>query len=174
MTDEAKEHVSAMVDGELDSEDCRRLIGRLAVDPELKAHWERYHLISDTLGNHLPAQLGTGLAERVAAALEAEPTILAPRPRVLERLRPYLSQGASVAVAASVAVMAIVGLPVLVREDPAVPAAPLAQSSFADTRTPVQSRLSQYLVNHYEHGAMTRAQGVLPYVRIVGYDADQQ
>jgi sigma-E factor negative regulatory protein RseA len=36
---------------------------------------------------------------------------------------------------------------------------------------PVGSRLNGYLVQHNEYAASSGVQGVLPYVRIVGYDS---
>lgn len=184
MINEAHERVSAVLDGELDPAEVPALIARLTADAGLRSRWSRYHLISDALHSNLPAQLDLRFAERVAQALATEPTVLAPRRAWREGLRPYLTQVASVAVAAGVALAAIVTLPVLVRDDPAATraphvaadtrAAPAGQMSLVAQRVPVQSRLSEVLVNHYENGGVTSVQGMLPYVRIVGYDPSRR
>ena len=59
-------------------------------------------------------------------------------------------------------------------------AAPVMLTSTSDTISPsgqrsqVDQRLDEYLVNHYEHSAIPQVQGVLPYVRIVGFSRDSE
>jgi sigma-E factor negative regulatory protein RseA len=183
MTEQKHEQLSALVDGELGADETRALLNELESDPEIRGHWERYHLIGEALRGALPEQMDTGLAARVSAALEDEPALLAPANLRLGRLNPYLKQAAGMAIAAGVAVAAVLVVPVLVREEPAV--APSQQIASAPVESPagimrtelspaersrtlVDERLQDYLVNHYEHSAITRVQGVLPYVRIVG------
>jgi len=100
------------------------------------------------------------------------------------------------AIAASVAVVAVLSVQRLDRSvpggtAPAVarqqPAAAPAQAQFAQVNA-VQNqdsgmtgqrqqefspRLSSYLVNHSEYKTSLGMQGMLPYVRIVGYESDQ-
>lgn len=188
MTEQKHEQLSALVDGELGADETRILLNELESDPEIRGQWERYHLIGEALRGALPERMDAGLAARVAAALEHEPAILAPANLRLHRLSPYLKQAAGMAIAAGVAVAAVLVVPVLVREEPAVaPPQQVAASQAADpagimrtelspaerSRTLVDERLQDYLVNHYEHSAITRVQGVLPYVRIVG-SSDQR
>ncbi|MCY4210911.1 MAG: sigma-E factor negative regulatory protein [Gammaproteobacteria bacterium] len=109
MNEMTKEQLSALMDGEADGQQ-RELIDELLQDPELLETWSRYHLISDCLQQHAPAQgtaqLDRDLAARVAKSLEQEPTILAPT-RVPARL---VKPVTGFAIAASVAALAIFGI----------------------------------------------------------------
>src|SRR5256885_16201756 len=76
-------------------------LGRLRADPELRGAWDTYHLIGDALGG----EVGPGTADRVAARLREEPTVLAPPPEKSpsRRLGWYaMSAAASVAAVAFV------------------------------------------------------------------------
>jgi sigma-E factor negative regulatory protein RseA len=71
-----KEKLSALVDGELEGDGLHAHLGRLRTDPELQRAWDTYHLIGDALRG----QISPAIADRVAARLREEPTVLAPRP----------------------------------------------------------------------------------------------
>ncbi len=97
-----KEKVSALIDGELQSDSLHAHLGRLRADPELRGAWDTYHLIGDALRG----QISPGIADRVVARLREEPTVLAPRPErdPTRRLGWYaMSAAASVAAVAFVA-----------------------------------------------------------------------
>lgn len=70
-----KEKLSAMIDGELEGE-IQAHLGRLRTDPELRAAWDIYHLIGDSLRGHV----SPAIAPRVISRLRDEPTVLAPPP----------------------------------------------------------------------------------------------
>jgi hypothetical protein len=64
-------------------------------------------------------------------------------------------------------------VPVLASGDAVRPVAPVggAQDGQWDRIEPrIDERLSGYLVNHSEYAANRAVQGVMPYVRIVGFD----
>ena len=70
------EHLSALLDGELSDRDAQRVIRQLADDPAGRARFAEYCAVGDLLRGHradLPELTG-----RVMAALEDEPTVLAP------------------------------------------------------------------------------------------------
>jgi len=97
--------VSAWVDGEGEGD----LPGVLST-PEGRKAWDAYHLIGDTLrSSDLAMPAGTRFQDRVAAALDAEPSIVAapvvpvPKGALRRRLRLGLS---GLAVAAAVAAVA--------------------------------------------------------------------
>src|SRR5258706_2195502 len=69
-----KEKLSALVDGELESEGLHAHLGRLRADPELRVAWDTYHLIGDALRGHI----SPAIAQRVISRLREEPTVLAP------------------------------------------------------------------------------------------------
>jgi len=48
-------------------------------DSHLSDTWERYHLMGDIIRNDVPASLQFDLSAQIAAAIDSEPTILAPK-----------------------------------------------------------------------------------------------
>ncbi len=169
------ETLSALFDDELGNGERNALVEKLASDPELKARWHRYHVISDTLHNELTAGIDPDFSLRVSAAIEEEPTILAPGRRRVAIPKSWVKQAAGVGIAASVTAVAILGVQQLNQE----PAAPLAKAPAADRyvrlATPAlkqekplnEDLLEHYLVNHNEYSAASGTHGVLPYARIV-------
>ncbi|MAT65730.1 MAG: hypothetical protein CMN57_08800 [Gammaproteobacteria bacterium] len=191
MTDQVKEQISALVDDALPPQERSLLLARMVSDPALRETWSRYTLIQDALRNHLPEQVEPDLSDRVMAVLDTEAAHDrgAARPRLAGWTRPL----AGLAVAASVAVLAVVmfqpdaptpGGGVQVADAGSVPAsapAPAAEdyrrvdtSQWQGQQGTVSERLNQYLVNHNEFAARNGMPVVAPHVRIVGYDREQR
>ncbi|MFQ6371332.1 sigma-E factor negative regulatory protein [Shewanella sp. YIC-542] len=109
-----QEWVSAVVDGEADPQ----ALADLASDKSSHDKWRNYHLIGDAMRGELPQTLQLDLSDRIAAALEQEPAILAPAaitPPVTtvpktSRVIPLFKQFGQYAIAASVALVAVVGV----------------------------------------------------------------
>jgi len=81
-----KETLSSLMDGELSDKDAAQAMQMLGNDDQLKAAWQEYHLIGDALrGNAL---LQVDVREQVSVALQAEPTVLAPRNLARKPARP--------------------------------------------------------------------------------------
>ncbi|MDE2259224.1 MAG: sigma-E factor negative regulatory protein [Betaproteobacteria bacterium] len=91
-----REHLSALMDGELDPLLEPMVLAHMKEEGELVQIWNDYHLIGDVL-----REKGIGnvrLGERVARALVAEPTILAPRrASPTSRITRWLAVAAAVA-----------------------------------------------------------------------------
>jgi len=83
MTNLSDERLSSLldVDDELDDTQQRHAIDALGGDAKARDSWERFHLASDALHGNLPDAIDPQFASRVMAAIEDEPTILAPPPR---------------------------------------------------------------------------------------------
>lgn len=183
MENQTSVQISALVDDELRGPALRQALEQLRRDTQAQGLWSRYHLISDTLHANLATARAADLHLRVHAALEQEPTLLAPRRR--PRLPALAKQAAGIAIAASVAAVAILAVQQDdIHPDGMTPAAmQLAQTprpahemvQLASTGSPAgvvaapaaRGRLNAYLVNHNEYSASSGMQGVLPYVRIV-------
>ncbi len=201
MSDKAKERLSALMDDEL--VDFEQDINHLQDDDSLKQRWMRYHLIRDVVSGHLPDTVvpDFDLAARVSAALEHEPTILAPR-----RFQPrqLMKQAAGLAIAATVSAIAIISI-----QNPDLNQTGVAPLAAADKQaekvvafnepgqSPVKgatvalsraghthvhspsvnrastSKFSGYLLNHNEYSVSSNMQGMLPYMRIVGATKNQ-
>ena len=115
-----KEQLSALMDGDLSDVE---VLNELGTDPALQDTWSRYHLIGDAMRGDLPVNLQLDLSDSIMAALEDEPTILAPKPveskpaapqpgtaKVVPFLRRAGQQVGQYAIAASVAAAVIFGV----------------------------------------------------------------
>jgi negative regulator of sigma E activity len=107
MTQKLREQISALCDHELPEGEHELLLRRFTVEKSLRLHWERYHLIGSAMRKELPDVDTRGLADRVMAVLANEPQPQAQPEKFMDRL---LRGAAGVAVAASVAVVAIIGI----------------------------------------------------------------
>ncbi|UCC57350.1 MAG: sigma-E factor negative regulatory protein [Gammaproteobacteria bacterium] len=177
MKDKLHEQLSALVDDELSEAEQALLMKRLGTDSYLHRRLARYQLISDSLRNQLPDQIDPGFSARVQAAVLNEPTDARSSIPASKRLAALLKPVTGLAVAASVAVVAVLSLQ-SVRED-AAPLPPVASTpssadfiradSTPEPATPprADTTLDIYLVNHNEYAVNRGMQGVLPYVRIL-------
>ncbi len=173
MKDKLHEQLSALVDDELDTNEQALLVRQLIKDDSLRQQFARYQVISDTLKGDLPDRVDPGFHSRIQTALQNEAV-----PGV-SRLNRLLKPAAGLAIAASVAVVAVFSLQ-SVRETapqsvPTVASAPAPSDYIRAEGQPAPARqasnvrnLDAYLVNHNEFAANRGIQGVLPYVRIVG------
>ena len=103
MNERNRESLSAFMDGELEG-DPTPVIDGLIRDESVRLKWMRYHLIADVMKHSAPEAFDQRFASRLAARLETEPTVLCPTRR---KAPAYLKPAAGVAIAASVAAMAI-------------------------------------------------------------------
>jgi len=102
-----QEWVSAAVDGQADSQ----ALAQLAADADSQQQWARYHLIGDAIRGELPETIHLDLSAGIAAAIEQEPTILAPRRAPAQgKLGGILRQFGQYGIAAAVALVAVVGV----------------------------------------------------------------
>ena len=176
MKDKLHEQISALVDDELEEQEQALLLRQLENDAELSGRLSRFQIISDALQNHLPETINSGFHARVQAALAHEPPVQQQRSGFAGLFKP----AAGIALAASVAMVAVLSLQSTRQEGPeAVPAvvsAPTHDSyirAAADDSVPssesiaVPQNLEIYLANHSEYAV---SRGMLPYVRLVGHD----
>lgn len=180
----AASQLSALVDDELADREIDLVLRRLSRESDARDRWERYHLISDAIQGHLPAALDTDFTARVRQAIEAEPL---PQPAA-RPLPAWYKPITGFGLAASVALMALFGLklnqtdtlpsttpfaattPTLSPPAAALPIQAVALTRPAESaREPTAARLTSYLVNHNGYASMSSVNGVLPYVRMVGY-----
>jgi len=169
-----KEKLSALIDGELQSSDCQAHLGRLKIDADLRRAWDAYHLIGDALRGHVSADL----TDRVVARLQVEPTVLAPKRRIIaaKRLAWYAtSAAASVAAVTLVVLTASSGW----RAEPQFAAGPETGVSgpvitvgaglpATDAKPLVIGvEVENYLLAHQPYSHTSAMQGIAPYARTV-------
>lgn len=182
MTDKSAEHLSCLVDSELDTRGSRFLVRRLAADRKLQATWRRYHLVRACL--HREVTSAVDLSSKVAAALEVESGFNIGGGRGRRWFKPV----AGGAVAAAVAMVAVVGLMRQPEVEPPGAETQIAEGGFTSqpsaldrqftqpavpvgySDTPVsradadRARINAYVLRHNQ---MTGSTGFVSYVPIV-------
>lgn len=129
MNQDARESLSAGMDGELRREELRFMLRRLDHDASLQQAWVNYHLARDGLRRQLPAMASSRFSARVMQAIEQE-SMPAVSPA---RRNHWLRWSAGGAIAASVAAAALmIGQPMGDAEQTVVNA-PHQASAFAST-----------------------------------------
>lgn len=193
MTEPLREQLSAFMDGATVPESS---LAQLVQNDELKASWARYHLVRDVMHNELSLPAGD-LASRISAALDAEPTVLAPKAKKPLPVPGFFRQAASFAVAASVTAAVIFGVqsynaqqagtpalaqqtvtpaPVMAQQPPVLMVGPMVQAASARTKPldPRQERLREYLMDHTQQSNAQGVNGVLPYVKVVSHEPNER
>ena len=164
-----KEQISALMDGDLSDAE---VLNELEMDSGLQDTWGRYHLIGDAMRGDLPVNLQLDLSDSIMAALEDEPTILAPKPvetapvlqpvvapvktdaNVVPLFRRVGQQLGQYAIAASVAAAVIFGVQQYQGQD-GVPANPVLNTiPIGGSAAPVSVHYPQ------QDGARARQQGL--------------
>ncbi|MBI4005319.1 MAG: sigma-E factor negative regulatory protein [Gammaproteobacteria bacterium] len=192
MNENYREQISALMDGELENM-SPSILKRLSDNHEHRQIWCRYHLIGESLRGNLPRHIDQKLADRVGEAIKNEPNNLAPRFTVIRFIKPVMG----FAIAASVAVVAILGVRQTGTSPSITPTQPIAvhqpeitspqlatlskeqetqQASHAyklPADATAMARLNRYLVNYNEYRTNAGVQGMLPYVRIVADEGEE-
>lgn len=182
MNDTINEQVSAFVDGELPDAERELLQRRLAGDGELQATWQRYHLIRDAMREDLPEFIAR---KTDTAFMQDEDLSLDSTPASVTILQRFAKPAAGFAIAASVAMLAVVG--VLYNNDSLSPPSSVQiadsqpaklpdnfvivpRSGWQSAKPAVVSHLNGYLVDHSSYAGFGTSQSIIPYSRIAGYD----
>ncbi|MCF6338260.1 MAG: sigma-E factor negative regulatory protein [Gammaproteobacteria bacterium] len=126
MINPSDERISALVDGELDEREHQASVDKLLARSENRKAWGRYHLIGDTLKRSLPKGMDHDFSSRVMAALDNEPTVLAPPAPTKSS---WGQRVAGLAVAASVTAVAILGVQFMYQQDGQTLTPQMAQTS---------------------------------------------
>lgn len=101
--DRNNEPISALVDGELDPKGADFLIRRLVDDEQMHQHWQRFHMVRACLQREFAGPVS--LVDRIRTELENEVT-----PESTGRISSLMRLGFGGAIAASVALVAVMGL----------------------------------------------------------------
>lgn len=172
MNDELKIQVSAFVDGELSAAEAELLTRRLGSDPALRRQAAEYLQIGRLLRGERSVPGSEKLAGRIAALIEGE------QPLVHDAAAPipgsWLRPAAGVAVAASVALLALAGLRQLdvinsdaVTAPGSAPTAALAEGVYTEPLAidvmadRPGEMLMQYYLSHGETSGELGANGIL-------------
>lgn len=121
MSDQGKhaaESISALMDSEVSELEFHRVLRDISQDGELRQKWHRYHLISAALKHELPNYF-IDQSDAIRAAIDSEPSHKKAFP-----LQTVLKPLSRFAIAASVAVVAVLGVQLSQQQNQAQP--PLA------------------------------------------------
>ncbi len=190
MSEYNNEELSALIDGEFNG-NYDKAFDELIHNQDMKDKWSRYHLIGDSLREHLPEKITNQVSAHVSNALQNEPTVLAPQKTKQLNLKPL----AGFAIAASVAMAAVfsvqqsnetnsvsttpalaVNTSVTQTQTFSFPDTPVLPASVRKSDTPEEianQRLNKYLMNHNEYRSNGSMNGILPYVRLVTIESQE-
>jgi sigma-E factor negative regulatory protein RseA len=169
------EKLSAFVDNQLSEIEERRMLEELHRDDDLRARWGRYHLIGAALRRELDQVVPLNVRTAIAAAVTMDSGIGDRRQR--ERRRVAFNIGKAVgglAIAATVAAIAILNLPAPVTPESQAPAV-ASNAAASPAGAPVVAAQPSHPLNAYlrEHSEFAQTGGVgtmLPYVRSVNHE----
>lgn len=164
MTDQIREQISALLDGELASGEISLLVRRMERDAGLRRAFSNYVLAGESLRAPGALVASPGFAARVAAAIDdGQVEVASAPPAELVRPRRWIRPLAGVAVAASAAVAAVLLVPagdrgggLQAQRAAAPPATPgiVALQAGGASPTPAQNqRLAGYLVAHGQYAS---------------------
>jgi len=196
-----EERVSALVDSELTSFESRRLITELEKGSALRERWGRYHLIGDVLRDEMPLEVDQNFASSVMDRINEE---VAPGSLSIKAnawLKP-LAGVAITATVAVVSLLGLKNLTSegglspeqIAKSERAAPTQPVVAATGANGMVqpvsieksniegsqgkveilkPVMSdpRMNSYLATHAEFAA---GPGIMPRVRVIGFEAVEQ
>ena len=184
MSEQQRQQLSALVDGELDSALSRATISALESSDGLKTSWERHHLIGAAMRSEPLREEYRQISSLVGDRIAAEPVPLARepahRPRA-SRLGPF----AGAALAASAAFFAVFAVPQLFDAQPgsreSEGTSQVASSAPSPFRLPnpsqrwhldkpsLENKLDQFLVNHQAQSPEPRTLAFRPYETLLAH-----
>jgi sigma-E factor negative regulatory protein RseA len=156
-----KQHISALMDGELFDDEAEAVLDKLKRNPSGYEDWATFHLISDVLRqpDHVHADISAAMRER----LQAEPTVLAPRGSVSHGARWF-----AVSAAASVLALAVVAwLSAQVGPEMAPQVAMQQPGNVRPASLSTKASMNDYLMAHQEFSPSADVQGAASYIRTV-------
>lgn len=175
------EKLSALMDGELNEAETSKILSQLEKDKDLRATWSRYHLAASALHDDITQLSNSGLADKVAKEIAAEPFVVSPG-WWRQSNKKAIKLAGSLAIAASVAAIAVISLqvdsPNQANPQSIASLEPISSGDFiraSGTRwrngpSSTERALNMYLVEHSEFNPASNFKGMMGYGRIAGYD----
>ncbi len=158
-----KERISTMMDGELFEDETEALLSRIKHHPEARQEWQTYHLIGDALRQpqHISRDISATLRER----LQLEPTVLAPRRKISQKVR-YFAMSAA---ASLMALALVIWMSAQIGAEPATQQMAVQQQAGAVQPAGLAARqgVDDYLMAHQEVSPSTDVQGAASYIHTV-------
>lgn len=190
MTEQQREALSALMDGEASELELRRTLKDLDSSPELLSQWDRYHMIRSSIKGDVNALGNLDITQAVSAAIADEEV----HHQESSQSGQWFKSVASMAVAASVTFAVVLGwqnytadtgvsnnqiafetAPV-VRDGKAVLASTANQGAKPQLipSTMVQERLQNYMLTHTQNASLNTSHGMMPYARVVNMESQKK
>jgi len=196
MTDRNKESLSALMDGEADELEIRRVLNQLEKDDELTESWKNYHLVGSLMRDESIDRID--LTQGINSALDGE-GVFNPVPvtsdsqvdSALDKVSASRAQWykplTSIAVAASVTFAVLIGvqsiepndglgladsnaLPVLQSKQGELTASNLSLEEQQQLEA-AQQQLQEYVLQNSVDPSNEKKEGVLPFARVVEFQS---
>lgn len=157
-----KTRLSLLMDGELEEHENKAVFDALKRDANLRGNWQEYLLIGDALKGE--RSLDADIAASVMDALRDEPVVLAPQASGRTEWRRTV-----MALAATVAGVAVVGWMALVPDGGQRPVQTLAQKEplVVQPVRQVSREMQEYLVAHQAQSSSLQFRGGTEHIRTV-------
>lgn len=188
MNERMNESLSALVDGQCDELEVRRVLNQLDQDPECREKWLRYQMMSALMRDEAVAAID--LSRGIMQALDGEPMDeISAMMHSDEQVNGAFNQAkkswlSSAAVAASVTLAVLVGVRFYadVNDAALVAEATQAPPSTRQVATHVtpgmdaqqleqgQKMLQEYLLQHTEHAALSQGRGMMQFARVATFE----
>ena len=160
--------MSALMDGELFEDEADVLFDQIKRDPSSHMDWATYHLIGDVLRQ--PDYIHRDISARVRERMQNEPTVLAPRSRMLKQKARVFALSA----AASLLAVSVVAWMSLQISPEAAPQMAMQQTALRPVSLHIQPKANEYLMAHQEFSPSTDMNGGASYIRTVSYSNEEK
>ena len=160
--------MSALMDGELFEDEADILFDQIKRDPSSHKDWATYHLIGDVLRQ--PDYIHRDISAKVRERMQNEPTVLAPRSRVLKQKARVFALSA----AASLLAVGVVAWMSLQISPEAAPQMAMQQTALRPVSLQIQPKANDYLMAHQEFSPSTDMNGGASYIRTVSYSTEDK
>ena len=186
MTDEMKEALSAIMDGEASELETRRVLGEIARDDDLREIWDRFHIARSAMADeHIDAAAGAEAIRRLWNAVDAGGEESTGTLESVPRRQPFgLRSGAAVLGVAAAAVLAVWLYPVqhpggvrlpadpVARVDPPVPL--VQHASWETLSAEDRARAHAYMLQHLRRHSMANRAHPIPIAKLATYRPQSQ
>jgi sigma-E factor negative regulatory protein RseA len=192
MEQRLRESLSALMDDEANELELERILANIGEDGELRGTWVRYNAVRSLVSGQSAVDTSLDISGRVQRALSGE---VIPPVALAGRIPGLLRPAASLAVAASVAAVVVVGglqirdMQAVGTDQPLVAVSPPGmvgtvgatpvRASFGGQPVPVlqpathtayrelaRQRMQRYMQEHAEAAALNTPQGLIPFARV--------
>lgn len=163
-----KNQISALMDGEMFEDEAEVLFDQIKRDSNAHLNWAAYHLIGDVLRQ--PEYIHRDISARVRERMQNEPTVMAPRSRMVKQKARVFALSA----AASLLAVGVVAWMSLQISPEAAPQMDMQQNALRPASLQIQSKSNDYLMAHQEFSPSTEMNGGASYIRTVTYSSEDK